>query len=108
MATLSKLTPCLWFDLEGEQAAKFYTSIFDNSRIVSVALYGPAGPDPERVLDHHRAEHENDGGKNRETDQSRFDEENPMQARSVSDSLTGNQVLIDVSHTDRLSLFKLT
>jgi predicted 3-demethylubiquinone-9 3-methyltransferase (glyoxalase superfamily) len=30
---VSMLTTCLWFDTEGEEAAKFYTSIFPNSRI---------------------------------------------------------------------------
>jgi predicted 3-demethylubiquinone-9 3-methyltransferase (glyoxalase superfamily) len=38
------ITPCLWFDTEGEQAAEFYTSVFPNSRIVDVARYGEAGP----------------------------------------------------------------
>ena len=38
------ITPCLWFDTEGEEAAKLYTSVFANSRIVSVAHYGDAGP----------------------------------------------------------------
>ncbi len=28
------LTPCLWFDREAEDAAKFYTSVFPNSKIV--------------------------------------------------------------------------
>jgi predicted 3-demethylubiquinone-9 3-methyltransferase (glyoxalase superfamily) len=37
-------TPCLWFDTEGEEAARFYTSVFPNSRIVDVARYGEAGP----------------------------------------------------------------
>jgi predicted 3-demethylubiquinone-9 3-methyltransferase (glyoxalase superfamily) len=41
---MQKLTPCLWFDTEGEDAAKFYTSIFPNSRIVDTAYYGSAGP----------------------------------------------------------------
>jgi len=34
----------LWFDTEAEEAAEYYTSIFDNSRIVSVAHYTEAGP----------------------------------------------------------------
>jgi predicted 3-demethylubiquinone-9 3-methyltransferase (glyoxalase superfamily) len=38
------LTPCLWFDTEGEDAARFYTSVFPNSRILDVAHYGEAGP----------------------------------------------------------------
>jgi len=41
-----KLTPCLWFDTEGEAAATFYTSVFPNSRIVDIARYGEAGPRP--------------------------------------------------------------
>ena len=35
-----KITPFLWFDHDAEQAAKFYTSIFNNSKIIDVALYG--------------------------------------------------------------------
>ena len=38
------LTPCLWFDTRGEEAATFYTSIFPNSRILDVARFGEAGP----------------------------------------------------------------
>jgi predicted 3-demethylubiquinone-9 3-methyltransferase (glyoxalase superfamily) len=44
------ITPCLWFDTEGEDAAKFYTSVFPNSRIVEVARYGSAGPRPEGTV----------------------------------------------------------
>ena len=40
---LQRITPCLWFDNQGEEAAKFYTGIFRNSKIVSVARYGEAG-----------------------------------------------------------------
>lgn len=43
---MGKITPCLWFDTQGEEAAQFYTSIFSNSRIVDVARYGEAGPRP--------------------------------------------------------------
>jgi predicted 3-demethylubiquinone-9 3-methyltransferase (glyoxalase superfamily) len=43
---MQKITPCLWFDTEGEEAATFYTSLFPNSRIVDVARYGSAGPRP--------------------------------------------------------------
>jgi predicted 3-demethylubiquinone-9 3-methyltransferase (glyoxalase superfamily) len=43
---MQKLTPCLWFDTDGEEAARFYTSVFPNSRIVDVARYGEAGPRP--------------------------------------------------------------
>ena len=41
---MQKITSCLWFDTEGEEAARFYTSVFPNSRIVEVARYGEAGP----------------------------------------------------------------
>jgi predicted 3-demethylubiquinone-9 3-methyltransferase (glyoxalase superfamily) len=44
---MQKITPCLWFDTEGEEAANFYTSVFPNSRIVDVSRYGEAGPRPE-------------------------------------------------------------
>ena len=37
-------TPCLWFDTEGEDVARFYTSVFPNSRIVDIARFGEAGP----------------------------------------------------------------
>jgi predicted 3-demethylubiquinone-9 3-methyltransferase (glyoxalase superfamily) len=47
---MTKLTPCLWFDTEGEEAAKFYTSVFPNSRIVDVAHYGAAGPREEGTV----------------------------------------------------------
>jgi predicted 3-demethylubiquinone-9 3-methyltransferase (glyoxalase superfamily) len=45
-----KITPCLWFDTQGEEAAKFYTSVFPNSRIVDVSRYGSAGPRPEGTV----------------------------------------------------------
>lgn len=39
-----KITPFLWFDSQAEEAARFYTSIFDNSEISEVVRYGEAGP----------------------------------------------------------------
>jgi predicted 3-demethylubiquinone-9 3-methyltransferase (glyoxalase superfamily) len=50
MAKLNKITPCLWFDTEGEDAAKFYVGIFKNSRILEVSRYGSAGPRPEGMV----------------------------------------------------------
>jgi predicted 3-demethylubiquinone-9 3-methyltransferase (glyoxalase superfamily) len=50
MAKLTRITPCLWFDTEGESAANFYTSIFDNSRIVKISHYGSAGPRPAGMV----------------------------------------------------------
>jgi predicted 3-demethylubiquinone-9 3-methyltransferase (glyoxalase superfamily) len=43
---MQKITPSLWFDLEAEEAANYYTSIFKDSRILNVAYYGEAGPRP--------------------------------------------------------------
>lgn len=39
-----KITPNLWFDTEAEEAAELYTSIFKNSRILSVARFPEAAP----------------------------------------------------------------
>ena len=44
------ITPNLWFDTEGEDAATFYTSVFPNSRIVEITRYGSAGPRPEGLV----------------------------------------------------------
>ena len=38
-----KITPFLWFDHQAEEAAKFYTPIFKNSKLKSVSRYGEAG-----------------------------------------------------------------
>src|ERR671936_12613 len=48
--TMEKLVPCLWFDTEGEEAARFYASVFPNSKILDVARYGSAGPRPEGTV----------------------------------------------------------
>ncbi|MEU6819119.1 VOC family protein [Streptomyces atriruber] len=40
------ITPSLWFDLQGEEAAKFYVSVFPNSEITSVSYYGEGAPRP--------------------------------------------------------------
>lgn len=44
---MPEFRPSLWFDTEAEQAALFYTSIFENSRITQVSRYGASGPGPE-------------------------------------------------------------
>ena len=41
---MQKITTFLWFDGQAQEAAKFYTSLFDDSRIVDVQHYGEAGP----------------------------------------------------------------
>jgi predicted 3-demethylubiquinone-9 3-methyltransferase (glyoxalase superfamily) len=40
-----KITPCLWFDTQAEEAAKFYTAVFENSRINKISRYTEAGRD---------------------------------------------------------------
>lgn len=47
---MQKITPCLWFDDQGEEAAQFYTTVFSNSRILDIARYGAAGPRPEGTV----------------------------------------------------------
>lgn len=42
-----KITPFLWFDTQAEEAANFYISIFENSKIRNVSRYGDAGPGPK-------------------------------------------------------------
>jgi predicted 3-demethylubiquinone-9 3-methyltransferase (glyoxalase superfamily) len=44
---MQKITTFLWFDNQAEEAAKFYVSIFKNSKITTVARYGDAGPGPK-------------------------------------------------------------
>jgi predicted 3-demethylubiquinone-9 3-methyltransferase (glyoxalase superfamily) len=41
-----KIKPFLWFDTQAEEAAKFYTSIFQNSQIVHTSRYGESAPAP--------------------------------------------------------------
>jgi predicted 3-demethylubiquinone-9 3-methyltransferase (glyoxalase superfamily) len=41
-----QIIPNLWFDTQAEEAAAFYTSVFENSRIVNVTHYTDAGPRP--------------------------------------------------------------
>ena len=44
---MPRITPFLWFDSQAEEAAKFYASVFPNSRIVATTRYGGAGPGPK-------------------------------------------------------------
>jgi len=44
---MPKITPFLWYDGQAEEAVNFYVSIFKNSKIVSIARYGDAGPGPK-------------------------------------------------------------
>jgi predicted 3-demethylubiquinone-9 3-methyltransferase (glyoxalase superfamily) len=44
MATTQKITPCLWFNFNAEEAVNYYLSIFKNSRILEISHYGEAMP----------------------------------------------------------------
>jgi predicted 3-demethylubiquinone-9 3-methyltransferase (glyoxalase superfamily) len=44
MQAVEKITTCLWFDDRAEEAAEFYTSIFEDAGITEVARYGEGGP----------------------------------------------------------------
>lgn len=45
MATTPQISPCLWFDNQAEDAAKFYCSVFEGSKIENIAYYGKEGFD---------------------------------------------------------------
>jgi predicted 3-demethylubiquinone-9 3-methyltransferase (glyoxalase superfamily) len=47
---MQKITPCLWFDTQGEEAANFYITVFENSRILDVTRYGAVGPGPDGAV----------------------------------------------------------
>ena len=47
---MQNITPWLWFDTQGEEAANFYITVFEKSRILDVARYGVAGPGPEGAV----------------------------------------------------------
>jgi len=44
---MQKITPFLWFDNNAEEAVNLYVSIFPNSKVISTARYGEAGPGPK-------------------------------------------------------------
>jgi predicted 3-demethylubiquinone-9 3-methyltransferase (glyoxalase superfamily) len=41
---MQKISTCLWFDGQAEEAAKFYVSVFRNSKVKQTVLYGDTGP----------------------------------------------------------------
>src|SRR5688572_27138103 len=43
-----RIAPCLWFEHQAEEAARFYTGIFKNSRIRKISRYGEAGREIHR------------------------------------------------------------
>ncbi|MFM2314077.1 MAG: hypothetical protein RLZZ04_3353 [Cyanobacteriota bacterium] len=51
MTTSSKITPCLWFNFNAEEAVNYYLSIFKNSKILEISHYGDAVPEhKDKVL----------------------------------------------------------
>ncbi len=44
---MKSITPFLWFDHQAEEAARFYVSVFENSRLGDITRYGPEGPGDE-------------------------------------------------------------
>jgi predicted 3-demethylubiquinone-9 3-methyltransferase (glyoxalase superfamily) len=48
--TEQKITPCLWFDFNAEEAVAHYLRIFPTSRVVSTTRYGEAGPGPKGAV----------------------------------------------------------
>ena len=47
---MQKITPFLWFDNQAEEAAKFYTSVFKNSKINHISRYTDVGPGPKGTV----------------------------------------------------------
>ena len=47
---MQKITPFLWFDGKAEEAARFYMSVFKNSKLLSVSRYGEGGPGPQGTV----------------------------------------------------------
>jgi len=45
MTDRQKITPCLWFNFDAEEAVKLYMSIFQRSRILEISRYGDAMPE---------------------------------------------------------------
>lgn len=43
---MQNIRPCLWFDNQAEEAANFYVSLFENSRIIDISRYGEGAPFP--------------------------------------------------------------
>lgn len=47
---MQKITPCLWFDQQAEEAARFYVSLFKNSKIGAINHYGDGAPMPKGTV----------------------------------------------------------
>jgi predicted 3-demethylubiquinone-9 3-methyltransferase (glyoxalase superfamily) len=49
MPVTQRIAPCLWFDRQAEDAAKFYVSVFKNSKILNVTRYSSAGQETHKM-----------------------------------------------------------
>jgi len=47
---MQRITPCLWFDTQAEEAARFYTSVFTNSKIGNISYYSDGMPLPKGTV----------------------------------------------------------
>lgn len=47
---MRRITPCFWFDTQGEEAAAFYTSVFPDSRVTEVTRFTEGGPRPAGLV----------------------------------------------------------
>jgi predicted 3-demethylubiquinone-9 3-methyltransferase (glyoxalase superfamily) len=47
---MQKITPCLWFDNQAEEAAHFYAGIFKNSKVGKITYYGDGAPRPKGTV----------------------------------------------------------
>ncbi len=47
---MQKITPFLWFNDNADEAIKFYTSVFKNSKLINSSHYGDAGPGPKGTI----------------------------------------------------------
>ena len=50
MSRIQRIAPCLWFDSQAEEAAKFYVSVFKNSKMGGVSRYGDGMPLPKGTV----------------------------------------------------------
>ena len=47
---MQKISPCLWFDNQAEEAARYYVSIFKNSKVGAISYYGEGMPMPKGTV----------------------------------------------------------
>jgi predicted 3-demethylubiquinone-9 3-methyltransferase (glyoxalase superfamily) len=50
MTAIKKISTCLWFNGQAEEAAEFYTGIFKHPKIGTVTRYGDVGPGPKGTV----------------------------------------------------------